>query len=623
MFGGKGAEIRKTIVSITGLGVLLVILVMINGLFSHASLRWDATEDRIYSLSEGTRNILANLEEPVTINFFYSRSSRDFPANLKLYARRVGDMLSEYERAADGMIELQYHDPKPDSDEEEWAQLYGIRPAQLPGGEKIYCGLVFLSGGREQRIEMLDPSREELLEYDLTLMISRVQTARKKVVGVLTELPVFGAGPRAAMQRPDAAQPWFFVSELEKTYDLQRIPTSATAIDPDIDLLVLIHPKNLSPALQYGIDQYLLKGGNILAYLDPVCLSDRASAMRNPMMPSSSSPGKLLDSWGIEMDFSGVVADLDNPTKVRANDAVEDNPAWITVRNTNFNKTEPLISKLESMLLPLAGGITQSEESACEFTPLITTSSNAAVVEPMKAQLSAAIIRKDLSLPGKKFHLAAHIRGTFRSAFPEGPPAGESPGDRAVDHRAEGLRDASVVIVADADMLADHFYLQRGNLLGFDISKMFNDNLNFLVNACELLTGSTDLTNLRSRGKFERPFTAVMELERGAREKWLSKEKELVGKMEETNRKLQELQQHKDESQKLILSPEQEKEIARFKEEKRRINSELKEVRKKLRQDIDRLGLVLEAVNIFLMPLCVALAGLGFALYRQARMKRR
>lgn len=623
MFGGKGAEIKKTIISITGLGVLLVILVMINVIFSYANLRWDATEDRIYSLSEGTKNILSDLEEPVTINFFYSKSSRDFPANLKLYARRVGDMLTEYEQAADGMIELQYYDPKPDSDEEEWAQLYGIRPAQLPGGEKIYCGLVFLSGDREQRIEMLDPSREELLEYDLTLMISRVQTSRKKVVGLITNLPVFGAGPQAAMQRPGGGPPWFFVSELKKTYELRRIPDSAIVIGPDIDLLVLIHPKDLSPALQYAVDQYLLDGGNILAYVDPVCVSDQASAMRNPMMPSSSSPGKLLDSWGIEMDLDGVVADLDNPTKVRANETVEDNPAWVTVRNANFNKTEPVISKLESMLLPLAGSITKSEENTCEFTPLIVTSSNAAVVEPMKARLTAAIIRKDISLPGKKFNLAAHIRGKFKSAFPEGSPAEASEAGQAIDHKAEGIQDASVIVVADADMLADHFYLQRGNLLGFDISKMFNDNLNFLANACEVLTGNAELINLRSRGKYERPFTAVMELERSAREKWLSNEKELVRKMEETNRKLQELQQHKDESQKLILSVEQEKEIARFKEEKRRINSELKEVRKKLRQDIDRLGLVLEAVNIFLMPLCVALAGLGFALYRQARMKRR
>jgi ABC-type uncharacterized transport system involved in gliding motility auxiliary subunit len=257
MVGGKGAEIKKTIVSITGLGVLLVILIMINVIFSHANLRWDATEDHIYSLSEGTKNILGDLEEPVTITFFYSKSSRDFPANLKLYADRVGDMLTEYEQTADGMIDLQYYDPKPDSDEEEWAQLYGIRPAQLPGGERIYCGLVFLSGDREQHIEMLDPTREELLEYDLTLMISRVQTARKKVVGVMTGLPVFGDGPQAAMQRPDAGRPWFFVSELKKTYELRQIPLSASVIDPDVDLLIMIHPKDVSPALQYAVDQYL------------------------------------------------------------------------------------------------------------------------------------------------------------------------------------------------------------------------------------------------------------------------------------------------------------------------------------------------------------------------------
>jgi ABC-type uncharacterized transport system involved in gliding motility auxiliary subunit len=620
MLGGKGADIKKTIVSITGLVVLLIILVMINVMFSYANLRWDATEDRIYSLSEGTGNILANLKEPVTIKYFYSKRARNFPANLKLYAERVGDMLTEYERAAGGMIELQYHDPKPDSDEEEWAQIYGLSPAQLPGGEKIYCGIVFLSGDREQRIEMLDPNREELLEYDLTLMISRVQTSRKKVVGLVTDLPVFGA--QAPMQRPGVSEPWFFVSELEKTYELKPIPGTAVEIDPEVDLLVLIHPKNLSPALQYAIDQYLLQGGNILAYMDPVCLSDQAPG-RNPMTPSPSSPGKLLDAWGIEMDLATIVADLDNPTKIRANETIEDNPAWITVRSGNFNKAEPVTSKLENLLLPLAGSIRKKEKSTCDFTPLIVTSSNSAAVESLKAQLTAEVIKREISLPGEKFNLAAHIRGKFKSAFPQGPPAEVEEAEGPAEHRKDGVEDASVIVVADADMLADHFYLQRGSLLGFDISEMFNDNLNFLVNACEVLTGSRDLINLRSRGKYERPFTAVMELERRAREKWLSKEKELVQKMEETNRKLQELQKYKDESQELILSPEQEKEIARFEEQKRRINVELKEVRKKLRQDIDRLGLVIEAVNIFLMPLLVALAGLGFALYRQMRMKQR
>jgi ABC-type uncharacterized transport system involved in gliding motility auxiliary subunit len=444
---------------------------------------------------------------------------------------------------------------------------------------------------------------------------------------LVTGLPVFGAGSSPAMPMAGRQPPWFFITELKKMYEVRQIPATADVIGQDIDLLILVHPRDLSRTLQYAIDQYVVGGGNVIAYVDPVCVSDQRGGMLNPMAPSASSPGKLFDTWGIHMDLSGVVADLDNPTKVRANLGLEDNPAWITVRGESFNKTEPVTSKIESILFPLAGSIEQKDGSTYSFTPLIVTGPNAAIVEPFKAQMSASIMKRDISLPGDQFNLAVRIRGKFASAFPDGPPAGDEETTARPaggnPHVAQAEKNASVVLVADADMLADHFYLQRGSLLGFDISKMFNDNLNFLVNTCEVLTGTDDLIDLRSRGKSERPFTAVTELERKARERWLSKENELVEKVEATNRKLQELQQRKDESQRLILSPEQEKEIARFKEERHQINSELKDVRKKLREDIDRLGLVLKAINIFLVPLCVALAGIGFALYRQARMIRR
>jgi len=614
--GRRVSEIKGRLLSATGLVVVFFILILINVIVSYANVRWDATEDHMYSLSEGTKHILSDLTQPVDIQFYYSRSNKNIPNEMKIYATRVRDFLTEYERASHGKINVEMYDPKPDSDEEEWAQKYGLQPIQTPTGEKIYCGLVFLAADQVGKIAFLDPGKEELLEYDITRAIQRLENPKRKVIGVISGLPVFG-GPAYA----GAGKEWLFITELKKSYDVKQIPLTAGKIDPYPDLLLIIHPKNISKKLQYAIDQYVLSGRNAIVFVDPFCVSDRSR--QSFMGPASSDLKQLFHAWGISYDPSKVVVDFDQTTPVRTRDnRVERSPVMISAQNDAFNSASVVTAGLENMLFPLAGALKKAKGSRYTFEPLVRSGTHANLIAAFQAGMGLDAIRRGF-VPGKhRLYLCAEVSGKFKTAFPNGPPKDGKAQERAPQIK-EAKKKCNVMVIADADLLADRFYVQRGQFLGVTISKVFNDNLNFVSNACETLTGSNDLIALRTRGRFERPFEVVVALQRKAQERWLSKEKELTKEAEETNRKLKELERQKTASQKLILTPEQEKEIARFRDQKTRINHELKEVRKNLRVDIEALGNRIKAINIFLMPLFVCIAGLFFAFFRHRRMMKK
>ena len=628
MAKGKGYDYKKTLLSVTGLVALFLILIFVNIIVSYANIRWDVTEDNSYSLSDGTKNILSSLSEPVTIKFFYSQSNPDIPANIKIYAKEVKDFLSEYKHAGKGKIKVEIYDPRPDSDEEEWAEKYGIHPMGTQGG-KIYCGLVFVSADQEDVIEWLDPAKEQILEYDLTSIIQGLQSPEKKVVAIISSLPIFGTGGRPSMQGQGPGAEWIFVTEMKKIYDVRQINPSVQKIDPLLDLLLIVFPKNLSPQLEYAIDQYVLSGGKALIFVDPLCVSDRSQGQRQFMRSSGASLDKVFKAWGVSMDSTQAVADFDQPTRVRTgNNSMEDNPLMISARGEAFNKDAVITAGLESMLFPIAGAIKKSGDRDYEFEPLVDSSKNSALMDAFKAYLGVGAIKKDFVPAGERFNIVVRIRGKFKTAFPTGRPASKDPDSKAPEekkwvHIKEGQKPATIIIVSDADMLADQFYVQKSNLFGLAISEMFNDNLNFLSNASEILTGSDDLIGLRSRGKFERPFTVVVKLKRKAQERWLTKEKELVKQMEETTQKLRQLEEQKDVSQKTIISPEQEAEVAKFKAQRQKINRELKQVRKNLRASIETLGATLKGINIFLMPFLVSLIGIGFAIYKQRKFKKK
>lgn len=619
--------IGKTVFSVGGAVLVLVIVVAINILVSRTTLRWDATADGLYSLSQGTRTILAELDQDVAFKVFYSRHVVNVPAQIKTFAQRTIDFLSEYEQHAKGRISVEIIDPKPDSEEEEWAIKYGMKGLSLPTGEPLYLGLVAVAADQEETIPFLDPTREIRLEYDLTRMITRVMTPERMKIGIFSSLPVFGAGAMNMVMgggRPDM-EPWFFIQELGKSYDLIDIAGDADRIDPTVDLLVLFHPKNISDTLAFAVDQFILGGGNAIVFADPLSLMD------DPRMgPGGSVPKTLFEAWGITLDAGLAIADYNYATRLRdQNNQVETNPMWLSTQAGAFNTDNLITANLESMLLPVAGAIEVSPDSPVAMEPLILSSPNNQMVDAASHMMDVEILRRDFSPSGVVRNLAVHLSGRFPTAFPQGRPvvdsaAGptESETDAAESDRPlkEGTAASVIVVVADSDLLYDGYYLSQQNLLGYTISNIFNDNLNFLLNACEMLTGNPALIGIRSRGTVERPFTRVQALELKAQDRWLSQEQALVRQVEETNATLRLLEQQKDASQRAILSEEQEQEIARFQEEKLRINRELKTVRRNLRAEIEQLGAVVKFLNIFFIPLLIGIGGVLFAIVRRRKV---
>jgi ABC-type uncharacterized transport system involved in gliding motility auxiliary subunit len=616
-------RIGRTAFSAGGALLVLVILVLVNILFSKTTLRWDATEDKLYSLSQGTRTILSDLQQDVVVKVFYSKHVVNTPSHIKTFAQRVIDFLSEYEYFGKGKIAIEIYDPKPDSEEEEWAIKYGMKGISLPTGEKVYLGLVALAADQEATITFIDPTQETRLEYDLTRIITRVQTAERLKIAVFSGLPVFGRPPMGMASQP-GTEPWFFIEELKKTYDLINVQPDADSIDATADLLILFHPKNMSDTMAFAVDQYLLGGGNLIVYADPLSLLD------DPRMgPGGSIPEKLFTSWGIRMAAGKAVADYTFTTRLRnRNNQVEENPMWLSPRAPAFSVDNLITANLETMLLPVAGSIETVSDAPYTVEALVQSSPNNAEVDAFSHNMDVRAIRRDFKPSGTARSLAVRITGKFKTAFPDGKPApvptaGEETTQTDITDSqgalAEGRTESAIIVVADSDLLYDGYYLSQQNLLGFTISNIFNDNLNFLLNACEMLTGNPALIGIRSRGTFERPFTRVQELERKAQDRWLDQEQALVRQVEATNEKLRLLEQQKDASQQAILSAEQEQEIARFQEEKLKINKELKTVRRNLRSEIEQLGTTIKFLNIFLVPLLVGIGGIIYAATRRRK----
>ncbi len=627
MAQAKEQNFRKNLVSGTGLAVLIIIIVLVNVLFSRASVRWDATEENAYSLSEGTLEIISSLETPVTIQLFFTSSQTKLPIYLKSYAKRVQELLDEYEMESDGMIRFEQYDPLPDSDEEEWADIYGLEAKQLQTGEKVYFGLIAYSQDKEELIPFLDYSRDQVLEYDLTRMIAQLSNMDRKTIGILSVLPVHGQTQTPGMPQAPGAQPkpWYFIQELGKNYDIVEVQPLATKIDDKIDLLVVLHPKMLRPETLYAIDTFITSGKNAIILTDPIATVDQASSRGSGVNASTLEP--LFHAWGIKMDPQKAAVDLGQQTQVRNRfNVVEDDPSWITVRGDNLNREDPVTSNLEELLFPMPGAITTLDEFAMDFTPIVTTSPDSALITAFDATLGARTIKQDFVSGDEPLALAARISGIFPSAFPDGPPE-EAKGlmseeDLAVKTDAP-QKESSVLVIADVDFIFDDICIMAMRTpFGFAMSVPRNDNMVMFINAAEMLLGSNALISIRSRGKTERPFTKVLDLRTQAQSRWLAKEKDLMERAETAQKKLTELENQKAADQRFIMNPEQREAIETFKEEQREVERELKEVRKSLRSDIVSLGWWLKFINVLLMPLVIAFIGIGFGIYRHKRIKK-
>jgi len=626
MATAKTKSLKNIGTGMAGLALLLVIVGAVNMIAANLSLRFDLTEEKLYTLSEGSKQVLGKMKDDVVLKLYISESSADMPVSLKTYAKQVRDLLREYEVSGKGRIRLEQYDTKPDSDAEEWAQRYGIEPQQAnPFGSPIYFGLVAVSGENEAAIPGFSPRTEETLEYDVTRLITRVAWPEKPVIGILSSLPVLGAPQNPMMMDPTRRQArgWTAFRELRTHYTLREIPAEAEAIDADVKTLVVVHPKELSDKTLLALDQFVLRGGRLIALVDPFSIVDfQTGAEQNPMMMQAgggarpSTLGKLFDAWGVGFDTTKVVADLGASTSLNdGRGGVEENPAFLSLGKKHMAEKDILTAQLSQVMLPFAGSLAERKTQGLVFSPLMTTSEDACLVDAMSLQMGMEGLKKQLAPDGVKHVLAARVQGEFTTAFPNGVEGAET---NAVSTLLKSGQSA-VVVFADSDFLYDSFCVQVVNSLFGQLAQPINENLTLFDNTVEQLAGREELIGVRSRGRFSRPFARVDDLEVKAMKKWQAEAERLEAALNETEDRLAELQRRKTGSERLILSKEQQDEIERFRETQSQTRRQLKEVRKNLYRDIETLGLRLKVLNIMLVPLAVMCFGLVRGLTRRTR----
>jgi len=631
----KEVSLSNTLGSIV---LLLICLVAINVMASFVPLRFDLTEERLYTISAGSRKILSNLEEPVRINFYYSRNNAELPPNFKTYAQRVQELLEEYAALSNGKVILEISDPKPDTEEEEWAQKYGIKTITLPSGNTVYFGALVSMLDQEMLLPYFDQRRQEFLEYDISQAIHKVSSTSTSKVGVLSALNLQGG--RSIIPGQPPVQKWVFLSELEKSVKVDNLPLTTEEIPDDISLLIVLHPRGFSPRLKYALDQFVLRGGRLVVLLDPNARVDMASPQnqfgQQPQI-SSDLPG-LLKAWGVDYDSTKVVGDPLHATQVNTGQGVMSFPMWMTFRSQSLDQEHPITAQLENLLFVEAGSLKKASGSKTEFSALISLSDKSGLIDAFRLRFSAPDqLSRDMKVDNETKALMAITAGIFSSAFPDGQPVKEKkdPQASATDEENEEeialkhthLKKAavrnSILLFSDVDFLSDQFSVQKLNFLGQTIIQPTNDNLNLMLNAAEHLSGNEALMSIRSRGRFSRPFTRLLAMQKQAQLLHQAEERQLLSQLDEVQQRLNSLLESAGEKgqKEVILPPDVQEEIQQFREEERQARRKLREVRKILRQDIEQLGQGLLLLNMLLVPLIVGI--IGVIVYRYRTRQRR
>jgi ABC-type uncharacterized transport system involved in gliding motility auxiliary subunit len=609
------------IYSAVGLAALFLLLVAFNYLAAGAAVRADLTEGKLYTLSEGTRKVLGKLQSPVKVKL-YVTAGEAMPVPLRSFAQRVEDMVREFKSVAGANLVIEKYNPVPDSEQEDAAQLDGIEPQQLASGEQFYLGLAVSQLDRKQSIPVLAPARERLLEYDLIRAIARAGIAERPKIGLMSGLPVLGE--RFNPMTRQSADPWVLANELRRDFEVKAVYMTATEVDPDINVLLLIHPREVSEQTEYALDQFVLRGGKLIAFVDPYAYFDQQQGPM-PGMPgiaSTSTLPRLFKAWGVEMEPK-VISDV-----VFASGAGQRyTPTVLSLNRTAFARDDVVMGQIETLLYAFGGAFGVKPVEGLAVTELIRSSPNSMLVDSAQATTAGEGATRSFQPGGKNLPLALRITGRFPTAFPSGRPRDESakpkPGATAP---AASLKEGTgaVVLVADVDMLQDGAAVDVQEVFGRKIVVPSNGNLAFAQSLVEQLAAGDDLLSLQSRASFYRPLTVVREMEAQAQAQYFGKIKALEDELQKTNDNLQKLQQSPGAGAKSaqILTPEQQAELDAFRKRVAETRKELKDLRKNLRQDSERLVFLTKVANIALMPLLVALAGIAIALVRRRRQAR-
>ena len=622
-------------ISVSSLAILalafVTAVIISNQLFK--GLRIDLTNNNLYTLSDGTIRILENIAEPLNLHFYFSdQATAGIPA-LRSYANRVREMLEEFEDVADGNINLRVIDPLPFSEDEDRAAQLGLQGLQLGATpDPIYLGLAGTdSVDNVETIAFFQPDKEAFLEYDLAKLVSTLANPERTVIGLMSGVEMSGGfDPQTRQMR----EPWVVYQQARQLFDIRSLGVVLDEVPPDIGLLWIVQPKNLASATLYAIDQFILRGGKALIFVDPLADVDPASVEGMPQgmppMGQGSDLPALFDAWGLQFSAADVVADAQFALQIST--GMSRRPTrhygYLGVTLDGMSGDDVVTANLSTINMATAGHFTMAEDSAASLDALLTSSPVSAVMAATRFSFlpDPAALQDDFVAAGIEHILAARIGGTLPSAYPDGRPptlvsseAGDPPvEDAASSHLAESVQPVNLIVVGDVDILSDPMWVQVQSFFGQRIANAFASNGAFVSNAIESLSGSSDLIGVRSRATYTRPFTRVEAIRVDAEARFRETEQRLQGELEETERRLRELQSSREDGGNILLSPEQQDEISRFVDQRAAIRQELRAVQRGLDRDIENLGTVLKLINISLVPLLLT-AFVLIAVWRRSR----
>jgi ABC-type uncharacterized transport system involved in gliding motility auxiliary subunit len=610
-----------------GLILLTIIFVTIN-LFANVSFRaarLDLTQNNLFTLSDGTRNILGQLDEPVTLKFYYSQELAAEQPGLRLYANRVRDMLEEMTAAANGKIQLDIIDPEPFSETEDQAVAQGLVAQPIEAGEIVYFGLVGTNlVDRVEVIPFFADERQQYLEYDLARLVHNLSLPEKPVLGIISNLPLdTGAGGILAAMRGQS-QPFLIYAELTDRFNVEFIPADSVKVPNNIDVLLLAHPRPLSDMQAYAVDQFIMRGGRVLAFLDPQSeVSLTAGPKGEPLKgyTEQSSLPKLLGQWGVQLDNNLIVADRKRAQRVAAGRdarrALTDYILWMGLTSEEMNGDDLITANIDHLNIGTVGALFATDNATTTFTPLVSSSDDASLMTRdyvLTAPSPDKLLRR--FEPGDApYVISARLSGLVTTAFPDGPPAGENQKGQSAkpaDHQSENVA-ANIVVFADSDFFDDRFWVTEQNYLGQRFGVPIADNGKFLLNAVENMMGSNDLISLRGRERVARPFTRVQALRKAAEQNYLEEEENLLARIEAAQGELNKLEQGgAGLADAEAASKEYRAELLQARKALRRVQSDL-------RRDIDQLEARVTWLNIIVMPVLIGLAALTLAMRQRRR----
>jgi len=614
--------------------VLAVVLFFAVNIFSNVafkSVQLDLTQDKLFTLSEGTVKVLTSLDEPIDIRLFFSRALGERSPNSARYYNRVRELLLQYATAARGKLRVSFEAPEAFSTTEDRAVAYGLEAVPVnEAGDQGFFGLAATSSTDEQAIvPFFNTEREAFLEYDLTKLIHRLANPRMKVVGLLSTLPIDGN----ALAGQPRNERWPIVGRILEFFQVLPLPTDVRAIPDEIDVLLIVHPVALNRFARYAIDQFVIRGGRALVFVDPVAEAEAAGSKKRGFRPRGSDFNMVLAAWGLRMAPGQVVGDIDAARRVNVRDGsqmrVADYIAWLGLDEKNFDQSDVVTGDIGLLNIASAGILDTVPGSGATVTPLITSGARSMRIEAAKIANGADVIAlfKDFQPTDKNLTIAARVTGMTRSAFPDGPPRNRDGSVAATTgrpHIAQATSPVSVIVVADVDMLHQRFWVEISESMGQRVLVPTANNADFIVNALDNLSGSDALIALRGRGESTRPFELVLDIRRKAERRFRDKEEELREKLTAAQNRLNErLSGGRDRAGRAVLRADEKRALDASQVEMFTIRNELRDVQHELRKDIERLESWAKFINIAAIPIVLAFATLCVTIVTRLRRRSR